>query len=120
MVKDSSNLASFYGSYINGIVCEKKIGLEPARTLKKYWNFLKMSSDINFTVTSWFLGNVFEKPYFNTQCPDLDNSVHPVVTSGGQIMPKKLLFYILPGFSKLPTTLYIGVAHVAVFVLTIA
>ena len=28
-----------------------------------------MSSDFNFTVTSWFLGNVRVKPYFNTQCP---------------------------------------------------
>ena len=26
-----------------------------------------MSSDFNFTVTSWFLGNVRVKPYFNTQ-----------------------------------------------------
>ena len=28
-----------------------------------------MSSDFNFTVTSWFLGNIRVKPYFNTQCP---------------------------------------------------
>ena len=28
-----------------------------------------MSSDFNFTVTTWFLGNVGVKPYFNTQCP---------------------------------------------------
>ena len=27
-----------------------------------------MSSDFNFTVKSWFLGNVRVKPYFNTQC----------------------------------------------------
>ena len=26
-----------------------------------------MSSDFNFTITSWFLGNVCKKPYFNTQ-----------------------------------------------------
>ena len=26
-----------------------------------------MSSDLNFTVTSWFLGNVRVKPYFNTR-----------------------------------------------------
>ena len=31
-----------------------------------------MSSDIDFTVTSWFLGNVHDvKLYFNTQCPPL-------------------------------------------------
>ena len=29
---------------------------------------MKMSSDTNFTVTSWFLRNVHIKPYFNTQC----------------------------------------------------
>ena len=28
-----------------------------------------MSSDFSFTATSWFLGNVLVKPYFNTQCP---------------------------------------------------
>ena len=28
-----------------------------------------MSSDFNFTVICWFLGNVQVKPYFNTQCP---------------------------------------------------
>ena len=40
-----------------------------ARILKKCWNFIKMSWDFNFTVTSWFLGNFCIKPYFNTQCP---------------------------------------------------
>ena len=30
---------------------------------------VKMSSDFNFTVTFWFLGNLHVKPYFNTQCP---------------------------------------------------
>ena len=34
-------------------------------------------------------------------------------------MPNTLLLYIPPpGFSELPTALYIGIAHVAVFVLT--
>ena len=28
-----------------------------------------MSPDFSFTFTSWFLGNVRVKPYFNTQCP---------------------------------------------------
>ena len=28
-----------------------------------------MSPDFDFTVTSWFLGNVNVKPYFKTQCP---------------------------------------------------
>ena len=27
----------------------------------------KMTSNFNFTVTSWFLGNICVKPYFNTQ-----------------------------------------------------
>ena len=40
-----------------------------ARILKKYKKFINMSSDFDFTVTSWFLGNVHEKPYFMTQCP---------------------------------------------------
>ena len=39
-----------------------------ARTLKKYQSFIKMSSDFNFTVTSWFLGNVHIKSYLNKQC----------------------------------------------------
>ena len=39
------------------------MGLGLARTLKKYHYFIKMSSDFNFTGTSWFLGNVQIKPY---------------------------------------------------------
>jgi hypothetical protein len=35
-VKDTSNLATFYGLHIDGIVCVKQIGLGLARTLKKY------------------------------------------------------------------------------------
>ena len=30
-----------------------------------------MSSDFNFTVTSWFLWNFLVKPYFNAQCPSI-------------------------------------------------
>ena len=33
LVRDASNLASFYCSYIDGIVCVKQIGLGSARTL---------------------------------------------------------------------------------------
>ena len=51
LVKDASNIASFYGSHIDGIVCVKQIGLGLARTLKKYY-FIKMSSDFDFNVTS--------------------------------------------------------------------
>ena len=36
LVKDASNLASFYGSHIDVIVCVKQIDLGSARTLKKY------------------------------------------------------------------------------------
>ena len=36
LVKDTSNLANYFGSQIDGIVCVKPIGLESARTLKKY------------------------------------------------------------------------------------
>ena len=36
LVKDASNLASFYGSHIDEIVCVKKIDFGSARTLKKY------------------------------------------------------------------------------------
>ena len=39
-----------------------------------------MSSDFNFTVTSWFLENIPIKPYFNTQC------------SGGKESPWLLYF----------------------------
>ena len=44
---------SFYGSHIHEIVSVKQIDLGSARTLKKYWNFIKMSSKFNFTVTSF-------------------------------------------------------------------
>ena len=37
------------------------------KVLKFYKN--EQNSDFNFTVISWFLGNVRVKPYFNTQCP---------------------------------------------------
>ena len=50
--RDASNLASFYDSSIDVILCVKQIGLGSARTLKKYYNFIKISSDFNFTVTS--------------------------------------------------------------------
>ena len=63
-MKDSSNIASFYGLHIDGIICEKQIGLGLA---KKYWNFMKISSDCYFTVKTWFLENVHVNPYFNTQ-----------------------------------------------------
>ena len=45
-----------------------------------------MSSDINFTVTSRFLGNVSVKPYFNTQCPPtvLPNGVKVAVSDQSQ------------------------------------
>ena len=50
-------------------LCETDwLGVCTARTLKKYKNFVKMSSDFHFTVKSWFLGNVCVKTYFNTQC----------------------------------------------------
>ena len=43
-----------------------------------------MSSDFNFTVTSWFLGNVCVKPYFNTQClpPDFGRLITPISNRG--------------------------------------
>ena len=47
------------------IIWVKHIGLGLARTSKKYLNFIKMSSNVNFTVTLWFLGNIRIKPYFN-------------------------------------------------------
>ena len=36
LVIHASNLVSFHGSHIDGIVCVKQIGLGSARTLKKY------------------------------------------------------------------------------------
>ena len=36
LVKDASNLASFYSSHIDGIICVEQIGLGLARILKKY------------------------------------------------------------------------------------
>ena len=69
LVKDASSLAYFYGSHIDGIVCVKHIGSVLPMTLKTYKKFIKMSSDLNFTVTSPFLGNVRVKRYLNTQCP---------------------------------------------------
>ena len=38
LVKDASNLASFYGSHIDGMVCVKQIDLGSKRTLKIYLN----------------------------------------------------------------------------------
>ena len=52
LVEDALNLASFYDSHIDGIICVKQIGLGLARTLKKYLKILKMSSDFNFTIIS--------------------------------------------------------------------
>ena len=52
LVKYASNLASFYDSHIDGIVPVKQIDLELARRLKKYENFIKMSSDFNITISS--------------------------------------------------------------------
>ena len=51
-----------------------------SKDTKKYLNFIKMSSDFDFTVTSWFLGNICIKPHFNTQCPhpDFGRSVKPI------------------------------------------
>ena len=52
---------------------------------------MKMSSEINFTVTSSFLGNFRVKPYFNTQ-------------GGGRDFLHTTLKLTLPlGFSDLPT-----------------
>ena len=92
MAKDASNLASFYCSHIDGIVCVKQIGLGLAKTLKKCKNFVRMSSDFNFTVVSRFLGNVCVKPCFNTQgegggaSPDLSRSFHPLLPKKRQKM----------------------------------
>ena len=36
LVNDASNLAYFYGSHIDGIVCVKQIGMGSARTLEKH------------------------------------------------------------------------------------
>ena len=44
LVKDASNLASFYGSHIDGMVCVKQIDLRSARTSKFYKNELTLIS----------------------------------------------------------------------------
>ena len=36
LVKNASNTAIFYGSYIDGIVCVEQIDMGSARTLNKY------------------------------------------------------------------------------------
>ena len=51
-----------YGSHIDGIICVKQMGFKDII-------FFKMSSDLNFIVTSRFLEYVLVKPYFNTQFP---------------------------------------------------
>ena len=63
MVQDASNLAYFFGSHIDGIVWVKQFSLGSARTKI----LLKISSDFNFTVTSWWIGNDRVKPYFIPQ-----------------------------------------------------
>ena len=53
---DASNLAYFYGSHIDGIICVKQIDLGSAlsKDIKKILKFYKISSDFNFTVLSTF------------------------------------------------------------------
>ena len=36
LVKDASNIAIFYGSHIDGIVCVEQIDMGSARTLNEY------------------------------------------------------------------------------------
>ena len=36
LVKDASNIAIFYGSHIDGIVCVKQMDMGLARKIKKY------------------------------------------------------------------------------------
>ena len=71
-----------------------------------------MSSDFNFTVTSWFLGNVRVKPYFNTQWggapPVFDKSLNPLSTRGADYAHHSTTSP--PGFSDLSTALLIVAA----------
>ena len=62
---------------------------------------MKMSSDFNFTVTSWFQRNVRVKPYFKTQCP------LPNLSNLGRIINlfNQKLFLGPPIFSDLPPSL---------------
>ena len=76
--------------------------LEVTRTLKKSKNVIKMSSDFNLTVTSWFLGNVRLKPYFNTQCPQLLPYQLTLFQPGCRLWPPHFYF---PQISDLPTAL---------------
>jgi hypothetical protein len=43
-----------------------------AKDIEEILKLKKKRSDFNFTVTSWFLGNVRVIPYLNRQCPILE------------------------------------------------
>ena len=67
-----------YGSHIDGIICVKQMGFKDII-------FFKMSSDLNFIVTSRFLEYVLVKPYFNTQFPPPPGSDGLGVGKGGYL-----------------------------------
>ena len=78
--------------------------------LKKYYNLKKNSSDFNFTVPTWFLGNVLVKPYtfHNTQCP-LPPEFGRTKIRTEQV--ENLLYTISPpGFDNLTTALLLFIA----------
>ena len=41
LVKDASNIAIFYGSHIDGIVCEEQIDLRVGKDIKEILKFYK-------------------------------------------------------------------------------
>ena len=65
-----------------------------------------MSSDFNFTVASWFLGNVHVKPISTHSALGVQKSKHsniqlPLLLSKSKLLPVRLLLIISSSFNKL-------------------
>jgi len=75
----SANIAKFAAIFVwfFWLCSNVQTVLGSARTLKERYCFIKMNLDFNFTVSSWFLGNVHVKPYFNTHFPAPAGQIKP-------------------------------------------
>ena len=76
-----------------------------------------MSSDFNFTVTSWFLGNVHVKPYFNTKwlppskvdfCAPPPNKSARKMTSFRNYPRNHISYGMEPGLNNVNISFFLG------------
>ena len=93
------------------MVCMGKISLGSARVLKKHLTLIEMSSDFNFTVASWFLGNVHVKPISthsatpppSKMSPHFTLIYHYIFLNCGPYLFKFVTSYMDGPFSKEPS-----------------